>query len=205
MDDTCSGTAGTSSGCDQFSIYSLVQGLKDGLAGQAVQQLDVLGFDACLMSMYEVAGAVAPYARTLLASEMLEPGHGWDYSALGIMTARATTTTSGSGTTSMNSTTASAEMAMAEIWISRYKAQAVSYQTTGVTLALLNLTTAVTTLVPAVGALADALKAVLTANNSYASGVLRRRITMAAVGTGEQESSVDLGDMLSSKADEGIQ
>ncbi|GLI67828.1 hypothetical protein VaNZ11_012110 [Volvox africanus] len=188
VDDTCSSSGGSSSsGCDQFTISSLATGLASGLAGQAVSKLDVLGFDACLMSMYEVGGTLAPYARTLLASEMLEPGHGWDYRALGAMTKAA-------ASSSVAATTA--EIAMAEIWISQYKAQAVQYQTTGVTLALSDLGVATANLVPAVSSLADALCAALTANSSYASGMLRRRMAMAAVGTGEQESSVDLGSML---------
>jgi hypothetical protein len=49
-------------------------------------KLDIIGFDACLMAMYEVGSTLAPYGRYLLASELLEPGHGWDYSALGSIT-----------------------------------------------------------------------------------------------------------------------
>jgi len=48
--------------------------------------MDIIGFDACLMSMYEVASAVAPYSHYLLSSELLEPGQGWDYTALGSVT-----------------------------------------------------------------------------------------------------------------------
>ncbi|GIL57791.1 hypothetical protein Vafri_12928 [Volvox africanus] len=188
VDDTCSSSGGSSSsGCDQFTISSLATGLASGLAGQAVSKLDVLGFDACLMSMFEVGGTLAPYARTLLASEMLEPGHGWDYRALGAVTKAAA---------SSSVTAMAAEVAMAEIWIAQYKAQAVQYQTTGVTLALADLSVATANLVPAISSLADALRAALTANSTYSSGVLRRRMAMAAVGTGEQESSVDLGSML---------
>jgi len=43
-------------------------------------QMDIIGFDACLMSMYEVASILSPFSKTLLGSELLEPGHGWDYS-----------------------------------------------------------------------------------------------------------------------------
>lgn len=43
-------------------------------------QFDLVGFDACLMASLEVAQAVAPYSRYMLASEDLEPGHGWQYS-----------------------------------------------------------------------------------------------------------------------------
>lgn len=42
---------------------------------------ELLGFDACVMANLEVAQAMAPYAKTLVASEELEPGTGWDYTA----------------------------------------------------------------------------------------------------------------------------
>jgi hypothetical protein len=44
------------------------------------QPLDLLGFDACLMSMLETAYAFAPNAKYMVASEELEPGAGWQYS-----------------------------------------------------------------------------------------------------------------------------
>lgn len=43
---------------------------------------DIIGFDACLMGSIEVAQAVHPYGRYMVASEELEPGHGWDYEEL---------------------------------------------------------------------------------------------------------------------------
>jgi hypothetical protein len=42
-------------------------------------KLDIVGFDACLMGMWEVAEATAPYARTLVASSDTIPGTGWSY------------------------------------------------------------------------------------------------------------------------------
>ncbi|MEI8095782.1 MAG: clostripain-related cysteine peptidase [Spirochaetales bacterium] len=65
-----------------FDLAGLTSAITDGLKGGAVKQLDLLGFDACLMATYEVARAVRPLAKYLLASEELEPGHGWDYSVL---------------------------------------------------------------------------------------------------------------------------
>ena len=50
--------------------------LKKSLAGK---KLDVIGFDACLMSMVETAYAFHDVARYLVASEELEPGLGWKY------------------------------------------------------------------------------------------------------------------------------
>lgn len=46
---------------------------------QSQARFDVLGFDACLMANLAVAAHLSPYADYLLASEELEPGHGWAY------------------------------------------------------------------------------------------------------------------------------
>jgi len=40
---------------------------------------DLIGFDACLMASLEVAKVMKPYASYMVASEELEPGHGWYY------------------------------------------------------------------------------------------------------------------------------
>jgi hypothetical protein len=40
---------------------------------------DLIGFDACLMSMIEVWYGLAPYAAVGVGSQDLEPGYGWDY------------------------------------------------------------------------------------------------------------------------------
>ena len=51
-------------------------------AGLDEAPLELLGFDACLMASVETAVIAAPYAEYLVASESLEPGDGWDYTAL---------------------------------------------------------------------------------------------------------------------------
>ena len=43
------------------------------------RNVDILGFDACLMAMAEVAGEVADSVDYLVGSEDLEPGDGWPY------------------------------------------------------------------------------------------------------------------------------
>ena len=43
---------------------------------------DLIGFDACLMATVEVVKVIEPHARYMLASEELEPGHGWLWSAV---------------------------------------------------------------------------------------------------------------------------
>ncbi len=47
------------------------------ISNRAGQKIDLVGFDACLMGMYEVAAATADYGRYLVASEETEPGWGW--------------------------------------------------------------------------------------------------------------------------------
>ena len=68
-----------------LDLAELTGGIADGLAQAGVDKLDLLGFDACLMASFEVASAVAPYAERLVASEELEPGHGWDYRSLQVL------------------------------------------------------------------------------------------------------------------------
>lgn len=43
------------------------------------KKLDLLGFDACLMSMVEVALSIEPYVDIMVASQDVERGTGWDY------------------------------------------------------------------------------------------------------------------------------
>jgi Clostripain family len=46
---------------------------------QTGRELDVLGLDACLMSMVEIAYQLRGTARIVVGSEELEPGDGWPY------------------------------------------------------------------------------------------------------------------------------
>lgn len=71
-----------SSDHDVLTLEELDQAISQGLADAGVAKLDLLGFDACLMATYEVASTMAPLADRLLASQELEPGHGWNYAAL---------------------------------------------------------------------------------------------------------------------------
>ena len=56
-----------------------------GLADAGLTKFDLVGFDACLMSTYEVAAALAPSTNYLVASQELVPGHGWDYRAFQVL------------------------------------------------------------------------------------------------------------------------
>jgi len=70
-----------SSNGDGLDLAEINQGISDGLATAGLEKLDLLGFDACLMATYEVASGLAPLANRMVASQELEPGHGWDYRA----------------------------------------------------------------------------------------------------------------------------
>lgn len=61
-------------GNDPLSLNELQEVLS-----HAPMHFDIIGMDACLMANYAVAKTVAPYGSYLVASEELEPGHGWNY------------------------------------------------------------------------------------------------------------------------------
>lgn len=63
-------------------LLSEMRRAMDGTRFARGTRLDLVGFDACLMGSAEVASLWGPYADYLVASEELEPGDGWDYSAL---------------------------------------------------------------------------------------------------------------------------
>lgn len=67
---------------DVLNLAELRQGIADGLTGGGKDQLAFIGFDACLMATYETALSLRSFAEYLIASEQLEPGHGWDYHSL---------------------------------------------------------------------------------------------------------------------------
>ncbi|MDD2440225.1 MAG: clostripain-related cysteine peptidase [Methanosarcinaceae archaeon] len=59
---------------DRLELSELSASLKNsGL------HFELVGFDACLMANLELAKSIAPSADYLLASETIEPTHGWDY------------------------------------------------------------------------------------------------------------------------------
>lgn len=76
---------GTAPEYDVLDLDEIVSAVSDGLEQAGVDKLDLLGFDACLMANYEVASEVAPLADRLVASQELEPGHGWDYTSLQLL------------------------------------------------------------------------------------------------------------------------
>lgn len=66
---------------DKITIAELKTALSS-ITNQGANKLDIVGFDACLMSTIEVAHELSPYADYLIASEVTEPGAGWDYTFL---------------------------------------------------------------------------------------------------------------------------
>ena len=52
--------------------------VEQALAGSGTR-FDVIGFDACLMASMETARYIQAYADYMVASEELEPGHGWQW------------------------------------------------------------------------------------------------------------------------------
>jgi hypothetical protein len=62
-------------------MHAMAAALQGAQAATGVT-LDYIGFDACLMATLEVAKILQPYARYLGASQELEPGAGWDWTAI---------------------------------------------------------------------------------------------------------------------------
>jgi len=61
---------------DNVELHKALRQIKTILG----RPLDILGFDACLMAMIEVAYQIHDTAKILVASERTEPGDGWWYS-----------------------------------------------------------------------------------------------------------------------------
>jgi hypothetical protein len=72
-------------GEDILTLPEIRSGVADGLAEVGLDSIDLLGFDACLMATFEVATQVQDLADVMVASEELEPGHGWDFASLEIL------------------------------------------------------------------------------------------------------------------------
>ena len=50
---------------------------------EMTDRFEFVGFDACLMGTVETANVLANYSCYMIGSEELEPGSGWDYTAIG--------------------------------------------------------------------------------------------------------------------------
>ncbi len=109
------------SGGTMLDMVGIRDAVSDGLERAGVEKFDLIGFDACLMATYEVAANLAPVARTLLASEELEPGHGWNW----------TSVSAPGGTASIRD--------LASAVADGFLAQSVDQRTSGITLSLVDL------------------------------------------------------------------
>ncbi len=73
------------SGGNLLSLPAILQGVSQGRAAVQAKPFNIIGFDACLMATYEVAVSLEPHAEYLVASEEVEPGHGWDWTAMNVL------------------------------------------------------------------------------------------------------------------------
>jgi len=70
-----------------------IKGALKAATAVSKQKFELVGFDACLMGNIETATGLKDYASYMVASEELEPGHGWDYtSALQALNKKSTAT-----------------------------------------------------------------------------------------------------------------
>lgn len=69
------------SGGDKITMPELEYALS-AISTQIGKKIDIVGMDACLMAMIEVAYQIKDYADILVASEENEPGDGWPYDTI---------------------------------------------------------------------------------------------------------------------------
>lgn len=67
---------------DSLSLRELDTALLN-VSGSMTDRFEFIGFDACLMGTLETANVLATYANYMYGSQELEPGGGWDYTAIG--------------------------------------------------------------------------------------------------------------------------
>jgi hypothetical protein len=171
---------------DTLDLADLSDGIGAGLEDAGVDKLDLLGFDACLMANYEVASALAPVARRMVASQELEPGHGWDYRALSVLAEDPTTDTETFGSAIIDG----------------FESQAVESGTDAdITLAMIDLTQ-----MAALDEAVDAFTADLGENPDAAPAVGRAESTVLAFGKSPdpaQDSNLsDLGQVVAAVAED---
>lgn len=65
---------------DALTTLELASALEPFVAAHG--PIELIGFDSCLMGNLEVAKAMAPFGRVMVASEEIEPDEGWNYTAV---------------------------------------------------------------------------------------------------------------------------
>lgn len=68
---------------DSMRLIEFNYALEKSKAAQT--KFEFIGFDACLMATIETAAIAQDYANYLIASEDLEPGYGWNYNFLSVL------------------------------------------------------------------------------------------------------------------------
>jgi len=63
---------------DNIEIKDVFENIDNSIA----KKFDIIGFDACLMSMIEVQYQLKSYTKIIVGSEELEPNNGWDYARI---------------------------------------------------------------------------------------------------------------------------
>ena len=69
------------SGADKITMLELEYALS-AISTKMGKNIDIIGMDACLMAMTEVAYQIKDYTNILVASEENEPGDGWPYDTI---------------------------------------------------------------------------------------------------------------------------
>ena len=70
------------SSSDFLDNAELQHAIRCGMLGGGIDKLSIVGFDACLMSMVEVAYQIKDSCDYLVASQETEPGDGWPYAKI---------------------------------------------------------------------------------------------------------------------------
>lgn len=64
---------------DSLTMPEITDALGEIVAQTGIGKFDLVGFDACLMSQYEVLSVLQPYADYAIISQETIPGAGWEY------------------------------------------------------------------------------------------------------------------------------
>lgn len=66
---------------DMLSLTEISTALNKSIKSNN-KSFELIGFDACLMATVETANILQPVSKYMVASEELEPAHGWNYTAI---------------------------------------------------------------------------------------------------------------------------
>jgi len=67
---------------DTDNDYLSVKEVKEAIENSEIEKIDLIGFDACLMGMIEVADEIKNEGTVMVASEETELSTGWDYETI---------------------------------------------------------------------------------------------------------------------------